>query len=155
MYTKVQKFITLLDVLTEQEEMTEHFRSRWILQAYVFVFNNGWASGGPKHKFVPLTLDCQHLLVTPGTIPLSISPGIPQPDHEELFCVKRECQTFSKVQLPNCSHWVGMTSDKTCLWLHLIGSSRGRLQHQKWQKRELVSLRTFDIYTFKGQDREG
>lgn len=61
-------------------------------------------SGGPNHDFVLLTLDLQHLLVTPGAIPLSLAPGIPQPDHEELLSLKRECEPFSKVQLPNCSH---------------------------------------------------
>jgi len=61
-------------------------------------------SSGPNHSLIAWRLDLQHLLVAPGAAPLSFSPGIPQPDHEQLFCLKREHEPFSKAQLPNCSH---------------------------------------------------
>lgn len=61
-------------------------------------------SSGPNHSLIPLTLDLQHLLVTPGAVPLFFPPGIPQSDHEQLFCIEREYEAFSKAQLPNRSH---------------------------------------------------
>lgn len=166
MYTKVQKVIISMaaprcvHLLTEcyaWEEAAKHFRHLWVLQADVVSQRliMHLTSGGPNHDFVLLTLDLQHLLVTPGAIPLSLAPGIPQPDHEELLSLKRECEPFSKVQLPNCSHWVGMTDDETHGCLHLIGTARGILWHQKWQlkkkkkKREVRSLRASAIYTLK------
>lgn len=85
----------------------------------------------PQHSFTPLTPGLQLLPVTPSPVPFFLPPGIPQPDHEQLFCPEGEHEPLPEAQLPDGSHGVGMAHNEPHLCLCFAGTARGLLGHEE------------------------